>query len=268
MIIARRLIRDRRVSTAWWALGIVAAVVLVVLSYSTVAGDSALDESFDDIPESLRVLLGVDGETLSLTSPAGYLNSQLFANFLPLLLIVFGIGIGAAVIAGEEGKGRLELLLGQAVSRRRVALERLLGAVGLLFGLTILAGLAVLLTPAPDLDVGLGPASAATASSFLLALFHLVVAYAVGAYSGRSGVAIGIAAAVAASGFLVQSLVALSDTLRPLRWLSPWQWFTDDPPIVHGWSALVAPGLAILVICALLVAAGVARFERRDIRSN
>jgi len=265
VILTARLLRDRRASTLWWALGLAVTVALVAISYSTVQGQTELDQSIEDLPESVKVLLGV-GENLSLTSPAGYLNSQLFANLLPILLTIYGVGVGAQVIAGNEATGRLELLLAHPVSRRRVAVERAVGMVTLLAApaLTCWVVLAVLV-PLNDLSVGAGPLSAAVASSALLALVHTAIAFGIGAWTGRRGVAIAVAASITAGGFLVQSLASLSDTLRPLRWLSPWQWFLDRPAIVEGWNGAARPAMACIAVTLVVMAAGIARFERRDL---
>ncbi len=263
---ARSLVADRRRSLAWWTGSLVVVVALVALSYTTVAGEQALEDSFGDLPESVRVLLGVDDGALSLTAPAGYLNSQLFANFLPILLTVFAIGLGARAVAGDESDGTLELVLSHPVARSRLALERALAGVAMVVGLGVVAAATLVATaPLVDLDVGVGPMTAATATSVLLAVLHGAVAFGAGAATGRRGVAIAAGAGLTGAGFLVQSLATLADALRPLRWLSPWQWFLDDPAIVGGWSAVVVPGLAAVAAATLVGVAGTIRFARRDL---
>ena len=53
---------------------------------------------------------------------------------LPLLLLVFAIGLGARAIAGSEQEGTLELLLSNPVTRRTVVAERYLAMVGMIAG--------------------------------------------------------------------------------------------------------------------------------------
>lgn len=263
----RQLLIDRRRNVFMWALSLIAVVALIAVSYATVEGEAAFEESLADLPESVRVLLGV-GE-LSIISPAGYLNSQLFANFLPMLLSVFSIGIGARIIAGDEGDGHLELPLAYPITRQRLAVERLAASVVLLVMLGAVCAVTLLVTaPWTGLDVGAGPATAATTSSTLLALLHLSVAFGVGAATGSRGTAIGAGAAVTAGGFLIQSLANLSESLQPLRWLSPWHWFLDAPAIVGGWSDLIAPGAATLGVATVVSLIGIARFAKRDLRHN
>ena len=116
-------LRDRRRAWIWWTVALLLTLVMIAASYGAIEGQEALNRSMEDLPESLKVLFGID-EELTLTSPAGYLNSQWFANFFPILLSIYGIGIASRFIAGEEGDGRLELLLAHPVDRVRVLAER------------------------------------------------------------------------------------------------------------------------------------------------
>ena len=266
MMLLTTTLRDRRRSWLWWAVALALTTALVVLSYSTIEGQTELEESLADIPESIKVLMGID-EELTLTSPGGYLNSQLFANMLPLLLTIFGIGIAARVIAGEEGAGRLELLLAHPVSRQRVILERGVAAGVLLKGLGLVT-IAALLAVAPSVGLdGVGAADlvAAATGSLLLALLHSSVTFGVGAWTGKRGLAIAAGAAVTTAGVLVQSLANVSDGLRPLRWLSPWHWFADARPVVDGFGPLLGPAVATIVVSAVVVGLGAWRFTTRDI---
>jgi hypothetical protein len=137
------------------------------------------------LPPGVQRLLGLGGQT-TLTSPVGYLNSQFFANLLPVMLLVFAVGMAAWAISGDEAAGTLELLLANPVSRARVAAERA-GALLLLATLTAVCAAALLATaPAVGLDKGLpaGRLLAASVACALLALVYAAVAFAVGAATG------------------------------------------------------------------------------------
>ena len=75
-------LRERRRSLLWWTLGLVALVVLNVAFYPSVRDDPALSDYAKDLPESVRALFA--GGELDIASPAGYLNSQIFALMAPL----------------------------------------------------------------------------------------------------------------------------------------------------------------------------------------
>lgn len=266
MTIARRMIRDRRRSVEWWALGVLLMVGLMVVMYPSVRDQAGLEDVLAQMPEALRGMIGYD-EAIGMTSPAGYLQGRLFSLVMPLMLVVFGIGIGARAIGGLEDSGRMEPLLANPVTRTRVALERLLGAVVLLAVLTV-AFAVVTLAMAPLFGalegvriVGLLGACAAAGA---LALLHLSVAYTVGAATGRRGPAVGVASAVAAGGYVIHSLLSVADVIAPLRFLTPWYWYLQRNMLASGVppAAIIAP----LVVSTLVGGLGWLLFCRRDLR--
>jgi ABC-2 type transport system permease protein len=201
-----------------------------------------------------------------LTSPVGYLNSQYFANVLPVMLLVFGIGLAAWCISGDEAAGTLELLLSNPVSRIRVAAERAGALVLLLAVLTLVSSAIVaLLAPAVGLSkgLGLGQIVAATTATGLLALSFASLAFAVGAASGRRSIAISTASAVALLGFVIEGLAAQVKVLQPIREASPWHWLLGTDPLRNGltWQAWVLPVIVSLVLFVM----GTAVFARRDL---
>ncbi len=266
MIVAARLLRDRRRSTPWWAAGMVALVVFTVALYPTVEGQASIDELVADLPEGLRSVFGLD-QAVPLSSPAGYLHGRLFSLVLPLVLSIFGIGLGAHAIGGSEENGTLELVLSNPVTRRRVAGERYVALVALLGALTA-AFVAVLLVLGPPFGVLEGVSwtgvAGASVGAFGLSLVHATAAFAVGAALGRRAPAVAVASVVAVAGYLVQAFAQVSDALRPLRFFSPWHWYLGRNMLVHG----VAPEAAVLppLVAAVLVAVALVTFDRRDLR--
>ena len=103
---------------------------------------------------------------------------------------------------------------------------------------------------------------AANAGAGLIALLHGTIAFVVGAAIGRRGPAIGVAAAVAVVGYLVQGLAGLSDAIEPLRILSPWHWYLERNMLAEG----VPPAAFVLpvAVCAVLLVPAALRFVRRD----
>jgi ABC-2 type transport system permease protein len=104
----------------------------------------------------------------------------------------------------------------------------------------------------------------ACAGIFGIALLHASIAFAVGAATGRRGPAIAVATAIAVGGYLVQSLLSLTDALAPLRTITPWHWYLDRNMLADGpaVTAIVLP----LVVSVPVVLAGWAAFRRRDLR--
>lgn len=266
MTVALRMIRDRRRSTTWWLIGLLALVAFTVALYPSVKDQTEIEDLMANLPAAFRSMIGYD-TAVPLTSPAGYLHARMFSTMAPVLLVVFGIGIGAQAIGGLEEAGRLEPLLANPVTRTRVAVERYLAGAGLLAVLVAAfaaatLGLAAAVDALDGVDiVGLLGASAAAGA---LALLHQSLAYAIGAATGRRGPAVGVAAAVAVGGYLIYSLLSLVDALAPLRYATPWYWYLQRNMLAQGVppAAVVVP----LALSAVLLAAGWALFRRRDLR--
>ena len=266
MIIARRLLADRRRSMLWWSVGTLVMVVLSIALWPSVRESEELDEVVQDLPEGVRALIGAQ-EGIALTSPEGYLSGRLWTSLLPILLIVFGIGLGARAIGGAEEEGTIELLLAQPVRRVRVAVERAGAMVVLLVGLALVAMVAVLvLGPSVGLldGIAVGHVVGATVALIALALLHAAIAFAVGCATGRRGTAQAVAGGVAVAGYVLQGLASAADAARPARIVTPWHWYLDRNLFVD-WPTAAAT-LLPLALAAVLVAVGVRAFAARDLR--
>jgi ABC-2 type transport system permease protein len=266
MIIAARLVRDRRWSTLWWALGFVGLTLFTVALYPSIKDQPSVDELLANLPDAFRSAIGYDA-AVPLSSPAGYLQARLFSTLAPLLAVVFGIGAGAWAIGGSEEAGTLELLLANPVTRSRVLVERYLATFGLLAGPIAVFGLALLVLGPPFgalQGIPTGNVVGACAAVFALGLLHGSLAFTVGAVTGHRGVAVALPTAVAVSGYLVETVLAAAGDLGTLRQLSPWHWYLDRNLLAEG--ATLAAVLLPLAISAVLVAAAWAGFRRRDLR--
>jgi ABC-2 type transport system permease protein len=261
-----QVIWRRRLSLFWWSLGVLAMDGLLGVAYPTVRDNSELDKTFAGLPPSVQAVLGLQGAA-HITSPIGYLNSQYYANLLPIILLVFAIGLAAWAIGGDEAAGTLELLLANPVSRLRVAMERALAVISLLGVLTAIAALGLIaLAPPTGLNHGLSSDKIVEASiaTGLLVLVYASLAFAVGAATGVRSLAVSISASVAVALFAIEGVAAQVKTLQPVQLISPWHWFFHSDPLQNGLS--LEAWLPPLVTSVVLIAAGALLFGRRDLR--
>lgn len=266
MIVAARMLHDRRRSLLWWSAGMVGLVLFTVALFPTVEGQESFEELADQLPETMRSLFGFDGP-VPLTSAPGYLHSRLFTTLLPVVLLVFGIGLGARAIAGSEEEGTLELLLANPVTRRTVVAQRYLAVGTMLAVLTLVFAVSLVILALPFgalAGVSLAGLAGASGGVFGFALLHASVSFAVGAATGRRAWALAAAATLAVAGYLLQGLLGLSDAIQTLRFISPWHWYLGRNMLAEG----VAPDAVVvpLVLAAGLYAAGAVAFQRRDLR--
>ena len=259
-LLARAVAALRR-STGWWTLGIAALALVTVAFWPSLEGTSALT----DLGESSQSFLEAFGAA-NIALPAGYLDGQLYALMLPLLLSGMAVVHVTGLTSGDEDAGRLELLHALPVSRRAVWLARYLAVVVVLAVVaTITAALVGGTLGLFSLDeVGAGRVVAATYACALLGAFHAGVGFVAGAAGCRRGLSAGIAVVVLVAGYVLSFLVPLAEGLEGARTWSPWYWALGEQPVSDGVSG--ARLLLLVAVTAVLVVAGLVAIERRDIR--
>jgi ABC-2 type transport system permease protein len=255
-------VRALRRSGIWWGFAIVTFALVNLAFWPSLEGSDALDE-LEGMSEGLLEAFGAQ----DIATPAGYLDGQLFALMLPLLLSGLAIAAVTAITSGDEDAGRLELLHALPVTRRAVWLWRLASTLAVLGVVAIVTAVVVALSRGLfSLDeVGAVRIVSATVACALLAAFHAIVAYAVGGFGGSRAASVGVAVLVLVAGYVANFLLPLSDGLAGMRKASPWYWAIGEQPVSDGidgrWLVL------LVAVSAGLVALGTAALERRDIRS-
>jgi ABC-2 type transport system permease protein len=254
------VLREQRRSLLLWS-GALAAVTAIYVSFYPLVGGDEMQSMVDAMPEGLATAMGYD----QLGSAAGYLTSTVFGLLGPALLLVFGIGRGAGLLAGLEEDGGLELELTSPVPRTQVVAERLLALVVLALALVaVVATVTVLLWLAIDLeDVTIGGILAASLGLLLLTVAIAAVTLAAGAATGRRAIALGVGAGVAVVGYVADALGAVVEGAAWLSELSPWSWYLAGDPMTAGVDPLGFGLLALLAALAAVVA--VRTFDRRDL---
>ncbi len=256
-------LRERSRSLLWWSVGVGALVGLTVAFYPSVRDDTAIDDYVKNLPDSVRGLFA--GGELDISSPAGYLNSQIYALIAPLVFLIFAVGAGSDAVAGEEERGTLDFLLAQPLRRRDFVGQRFL-AVGILvaaFSVVLLAAVE-LSSLAVDLEISIGKLVAASVSVGLLALLFGTVALAAGSVKPGRSRAIAVAAGLAVASWLLDGLGQAVNALEPWRRLSPFYQVIGRNPLREGalWT-----GWGILAAATIvLVAVAVVGLNRRDLR--
>ena len=258
-----RTLSNRRRSLIGWSIATVSLVALIVFSYVAIKGQQSFQDMLDQYPEFVQQILGLSGG-LSITSPAGYLNSQLFANTLPLIFLIYLIAFAVRETAGEESDGTLDLALAHPVTRERFVLEKFAAMTVAGMGLAVLSVLTLMATgPMAGMKVGWNRYTGATLSVFLIGLVFGALALAVAAATGSRALALGVSAALAVGMFILWGLAPLIAGLKGVGRLNPFFWGLAGPPITKGIQ--VGNLLLLALIVVVLAGAAVAGFRRRDL---
>lgn len=252
------VLRAQARATVLWAVSLAGITTLYTAFYPSI-GSAKLDVMMESMPPALIEAMGLD----AMASAAGFVSATVYTLVGLILALVCAIALGARLIAGQEEDTTLELELGSPVTRGRVYAERLAAVWLVVLALTVTVT-AVLAVMSATLDLGLDPGNLVVASAgYLIYVGTLgTIAFAVGAATGRRGIALGVASAVAVLGYLLAYLGPLAGVAW-MQDVSPFGWYSAADPLLtgEGWG-----GFALLLGLAALVAAlGFARFTRRDL---
>ena len=262
-VFAKVLHDQWRVLAIWTALSALLAGFYLSL-YPSIGAVEETRKMLESMPPAVRAMFVTEGSDIS--TPAGYLNVELFTFVVPLLVLAITLTGAAGATAGEEERGTMELLLANPIPRWRVVLEKF-AAVGVLSGalcvgiwiaLGITAGLS-------GIDIRLDRVAAAMVSAWLLGMAVGAAALALGAVTGNRMLSIGVALGIAVAGFFVNALAPLAELLRPWRPFSPHYHYLGYDPLANGLDLSHAAVLAGATVVLVVIAA--VAFERRDLHA-
>jgi len=245
-----------------WAGSVAALVVMTVAFWPAFKGSTSMYDLINQMPQGVVQAFGLQ----DLGTPAGYLRGNLYAFLLPLLFAGAGIGFANSLTASEEDAGRFEILLAQPVSHRAVFLGRAAAVyawVGLLTLVTAVVQLAC--DPVVGLSIGLDRLASTLVLCGLLGLFHAGLALAIAGFRARPSTVLGVGLFVAVAGCNMASLFPISEPLKPLAHLSPWDWALAGDPLVNPTEAWRYAVLAVPAVGLTLL--GIFLFSRRDVRA-
>ncbi|MFV1999910.1 MAG: ABC transporter permease subunit [Acidimicrobiia bacterium] len=254
---------DRRKSVFAWAGGLAALMLATFAAWPTFAKDTqAISDLISAMPKEIFALFGMT-DPESLATPAGFVSSRTYQSVGPIVMMVFAVGAVSGLIAKEDSKGILDMVLSNPLQRRSVlaakaaAIAVLALFIGLLLAVVGLIGNAIW-------DTGLDVVNilAANIGLALLALCFGGITLALWSLFG-SGPAIGVTAAIGAVAWFLNGLGSIVDGLAPFRNLSPFYWYLGDKaPLGKGFE----PQYVLLLLVALVgTAIAVWRFESRDL---
>lgn len=259
--VVRWVLREQQRGLAGWVLGM--AVVCVVYGgfYPLMGSTGELQALIDTLPPDLMAALGYD----DIATATGYLESTVFGLLGPILLLVAGTSWGARLLAGDEEAGALELETAAPVSRRAVVLGRWTALALGVVALGVVAGAVTLLVVTGlDLDVRPSGVVAVTVGLVLLGLASASVTFAVGAATGRRGLATAVGAVFGGVSFVGDAVLPLLEGAPAWTERStPFGWYLGRHPLETGFD--VPGSLALLAVVVVATVLGVVAHDRRDL---
>jgi ABC-2 type transport system permease protein len=257
-----KCLRDQRRALVGWGIGVLLLVLLEAALWPSVRDMPDLEEFLAAYPEAMRKLFNLE----TFGTGAGFMNAELFSTLLPVLFIIFAVGRGARMLAGEEEAGTLDVLLVTPVSTVRLLLQlaavlaTAVGVLGAVVYVTLLAS-----SPIFGLGIGAADLAAATLAMVLLGVEFGWLALAVGAATGRRGLAIGVASTAAVGAYVLYVAGEFVGAVESWQPLSPFHQALTGGPLGAGLRGayIWMPAVAVAVIGMALPV-----FGRRDIAAH
>ena len=250
--------RDRwkGMAIAVFSLGLLLWMVMVVYQDIDIS-------AYTELPEVFLALMGIPEGADVASLGVGVMYSFYGA----MTLAGLAVSMGSASVAGEERDGTIGLLLGNPKSRTNVLISKTASMV-LLVGLGSLGlwGAAPLLAGILDVNMGAMQIGPFALHLFVNALFYGFLAMAIGAWTGKRGLASGVSAGIMALGFVAVGIFPIIEGWENVAKVFPWYYFDNGQPVINGiqWGDLAVLMGAVVVLAAFALV-GV---NRRDLRSH
>jgi ABC-2 type transport system permease protein len=234
---------------------------LLPVVYATFGRQLASLLDTDIVPKPFLRLMGADPFSLTGAVALGWVHPIGLG-----LMLLFPMGLGATMIAGERQRGTLEVILSRPISRRVLFATHLvtLWALAALVVAAAIAGTyagAAAYDVAGDLDAGNVALLALNTWLFLAALAS--VSLAASASFDRLAAPVGIVIAVLLLGYLLEVLGTLWPDAAFLQPYTPFHYLR--PLKVLGGNGEPADLLVLAAIALVATAYGLWRFPRRDL---
>ncbi len=253
-------VANRRRSLIGYSLGLAVYTLIVVALYPAFKNSTSLDRLIQT-DSTAAALFGVSGP---ISTSGGWLSANLYANFLPLILLLLTIGYGAAALAGQNEDGTLCLIAALPARRRAIVAQKSAALALQTAVLSVATAVCVIAGRAFQLSVTVPAVAAVTLTTLLMAVDFGLITMAVGALTGRRGTALGVGTALAAASYLLSSLAPVLSWLAPARYASLLYWAVGHNQITTGaspadYTVLLATALGAWYATTLA-------FHRLDIR--
>jgi ABC-2 type transport system permease protein len=256
----KHTLRRMRGQIIGWSIGVALYGLLMVSLFDSIAEIEGLQEIIASYPQEL---LAFFGDLQAIATAQGYLDIYYF-TYMHLIIGIFAVAAGAALVVGDEEKGTLDLIMAHPISRTGLFWGRLLGYLAAI-AIILLAGWLSWVVPAQGTGMDL------TWIEFLrpflplfavLALFG-ALALLLSMFLPSARMAGMVSGGLLVANFLVSGLARTNETLEAIVELTPLHFYQAGAAIEGvnwGWFAGLLAAALVLALLAWW------RFLRRDIR--
>ena len=251
---------SRKIRSSLIMAGIFSILAVVYTSFFPSVKEMG-DDLLEAMPPAMIELLNLE----SFGTIEGFLATEMYAIFWVVLLGIYFAYVAADSIAGDIQKGKMDLTLSCAVSRRQVILERTSSLVVPLLALNIMVPVVIYL-----MVLGLGEAMdpLVLIMVHLLSIPYLMVCISMGLMTSvvfqQPKAAGGVAAGSVAVLWLIEGMARMVSAFDWLARLTPTHYYNPTEILVHG-TFNYGGALLLMAISIILFIVAMEIFHHRDI---
>lgn len=244
-----------------WGIALCLLGLMMVWFYPQIAEQQ---ETFDQLLEAYPPEFSAFfGDLSAMATPDGFITIEFF-SYMPLVLGVFAVLAGSGLLASDEERGTLDLVLAHPVSRTGLFIGRVLAFIVTTLAILFISWLGIVLAKT-WFSVELDGFKVALPFVSLLAelLFFGAFALLMSMVLPSRRLAAMVSGLFLVASFFITGLARLSDDLQTIAKLSPLNYYQTQEAF-EGLNITWLAGLLALALLFGIVAWW--RFERRDIR--
>lgn len=261
----RYTLRRMRGQILGWGLAIAALAAMIIPFYDVFAQEQEqFMEMLKSYPPEFLAFFGDATDVSAMATPRGFLQYYFF-SMLPIILGIFALLAGSRLIAQDEERGRLDLILAHPVSRSSFFVGRL---AALLMASVATVGLGwlgavIMLGTSASMDVSAGEMLRAFLPSLGQIMIYATLALLLSLLLPAQRYASMISGLLLAASYVLASLGQLNPNLETIAKLMPYAYY-QGASAMDGldWAAF----LGLLGVSVLFSLLAWWLFIRRDIR--
>lgn len=243
-----------------WTLGVVFIAAITMSLYNSLS-QSGINSIIATVPDSLKPLIGsIDDYT---TIP-GYIGQQIFGPNLYIITIAMSVILALGVTVNEEDDRRLQTLLSMPVTRTNAFIQKWLAVITVIVivSASVIGGIYLGLL-AVDKSVDVSRIIQSTVAFALINATFATITFALGMFSGKRGLTVGLASVYAVACLVLSTLAPATDSLKTIDKLSLLHYYNNPQIMQQGLTT--SHMLVLMVICFVILTLGLLRFQRRNV---
>ena len=122
----KHTLRRLRGQIIGWGIGLAIYGILMVSLFDSIVGIEGFEQLMASYPPEIMAFFG---DMMAITTPVGYIDIYYF-TYMTFIIGIFAASAGASLVAADEEKGILDLIMAHPISRTSLFFGRLMGFLG------------------------------------------------------------------------------------------------------------------------------------------